>query len=113
MQGKEAAAEEKSAKKEVADKNISDFFENFYLPLPMTSKSTFIVVSVGTMYEMNFVMYLTPIRILHSYMGGGVRGSDGMVKDSRAARISCDEIDKIKLVDFFLRLHVLILIISF
>ena len=43
MQGKEDAAEEESAYNKVADKNIGECFDMFYLRLPLTSNSTFIV----------------------------------------------------------------------
>ena len=47
VQGKEAAAEEESAYNKVADKNIGECFDMFYLRLPLTSNSTLIVFVPG------------------------------------------------------------------
>ena len=47
VQGKEAVAEEESAHNKVADKNIGELFDMFYLRLLLTSNSTFIVFVLG------------------------------------------------------------------
>ena len=47
VQGKEAAAEEESVYNEVTDKNIGELFDMFYLRLPLTSNSTFIIFVPG------------------------------------------------------------------
>ena len=47
VQEKEATAEEESAHNEVAEKNIGEFFDMFYLRLPLTSNFTFIIFVPG------------------------------------------------------------------